>query len=448
MKNQGWNALNYGATIDSTWRQRYLVKGLSLNNIVLEFVPPPQRENRDMRNYKPDAIGPLDGLRILDMTRVVAGNELTVILADFGADVIKIETPGKGDDLRNWKTEGISTHWKVYSRNKRSLTLNLRDDKAKEIFVKLVASADAVVENFRPGTMEKMGFGPDRLHEINPKLVLVRISGWGQDGMYQHKPGFGTLIEAMSGFAASNGFEDRPPVLPAFAMADMIAGLTGASAILAAIRHVEVKGGKGQVIDLPLFDPLFSIQGPLAANFKVTGKVPPRMGSRFTMAAPRNTYQCEDGKWVALSASTQGMWEQFAHSIGQKELIEDARFKTNSDRLKNVDELDEIVGDFMKSHGRDYILDHFDKAGITVGPVSDIEDLIDHPYIKDREIIVELPDEELGTLPMHTVTARLSETPGEFRRPAPKLGEHNAEILGEFGIDADALTDLEKNGVI
>lgn len=401
-----------------------------------------------MRNFKPDAKGPLKGLRILDMTRVVAGNELTVLLADYGADVIKIETPGKGDDLRNWKTDGISTHWKVYSRNKRSLTLNLREERAKELFFKLVATSAGLVENFRPGTLEKMGMSPADLHKINPKLVIVRISGWGQDGMYKHKPGFGTLIEAMSGFAASNGFEDRPPVLPAFAMADMIAGLTGASAILAAIREVEVNGGKGQVIDLPLFDPLFSIQGPLAANYKVTGKVGKRLGSRFTMAAPRNAYQCKDGKWVALSASTQGMWEQFAKSIGQEELIEDARFKTNSDRLKNVDELDDVVGAFMGKHEREYILDFFDKAGITVGPICDIADLVDHPYVKDREIIVEVPDEELGTLPMHNITARLSGTPGEFFRPAPKLGEHNTEILGELGVDAAEVTQLAEKGVI
>jgi crotonobetainyl-CoA:carnitine CoA-transferase CaiB-like acyl-CoA transferase len=237
-------------------------------------------------------------------------------------------------------------------------------------------------------------------------------------------------------------------VLPAFAMADMIAGLTGASAILAAIREVEVNGGKGQVIDLPLFDPLFSIQGPLPANYKVTGKVPKRLGSRFTMAAPRNAYQAKDGKWVALSASTQGMWEQFAKSIGQEALIEDARFKTNSDRLKNVDELDEIVGAFMGKHDREYILDFFDKAGITVGPICDIADLVDHPYVKDREIIVEVPDEELGTLPMHNITARLSGTPGEFFRPAPKLGEHNAEILDELGVSADEVKALKDKGVI
>lgn len=401
-----------------------------------------------MRNFKPDAKGPLDGLRILDMTRVVAGNELTCILADYGADVIKIETPGKGDDLRNWKTEGISTHWKVYSRNKRSLTLNLREERAKELFLKLVGTADALVENYRPGTLEKMGMAPETLHGINPKLVIVRISGWGQDGMYQHKPGFGTLIEAMSGFAASNGFEDRPPVLPAFAMADMVAGLTGASALLAAIREVEVNGGKGQVVDLALFDPLFSIQGPLAANYKVTGRVPKRLGSRFTMAAPRNAYQCSDGKWVALSASTQGMWEQFARAIGQEALIEDPRFKTNADRLKNVDELDEIVGAWMGSNDRETVLDHCDKAGVTVGPICDIADLVEHPYVKDREIIVEVPDKELGTLPMHTVTARLSGTPGEFFRPAPELGEHNADILEELGVDPAELETLSKDGVI
>jgi len=401
-----------------------------------------------MRKFTPDAKGPLNGLRILDMTRVVAGNELTVLLADFGADVIKVETPDKGDDLRNWKTQGVSTHWKVYSRNKRSLTLNLREDKAKELFLKLVGTADALIENFRPGTLEKMDMAPAKLHGINPKLVIVRISGWGQDGMYKHKPGFGTLIEAMSGFAASNGFEDRPPVLPAFAMADMVAGLTGASALLAAIREVEVNGGKGQVIDLPLFDPLFSIQGPLAANYKVTGRVPPRLGSRFTMAAPRNAYQCSDGKWVALSASTQGMWEQFAKAIGQEALIEDARFKTNADRLKNVDALDDIVGAWMGSHDRETVLDHCDKAGVTVGPICDIADLVAHPYVKDREIIVEVPDDELGTLPMHNITARLSGTPGQFYRAAPKLGEHNAEILGDLGVSAAEVDKLKKDGII
>lgn len=400
------------------------------------------------KDFQPDAKGPLEGLRILDMTRVVAGNELTVILADMGADVIKIETPGRGDDLRNWKTEGVSTHWKVYSRNKKSLTLNTRQDRAKEILLKLIETSDALIENFRPGTLEKMGMAPEKLLEVNPKLVVVRISGWGQDGMYAHKPGFGTLIEAMSCFAANNGFEDRPPVLPAFALADMVAGLTGASAVLAAIRHVEVNGGKGQVIDLPLFDPLFSIQGPLALNYKLTGKVGPRLGSRFTMAAPRNAYQCGDGKWVAMSASTQGMWEQLARAIGKEELIEDPRFKTNSDRLKNVDELDDIIGAWMAENDREWNLDFFDKNGITVGPIADIEDLMDHPYMNDREILVELPDKELGSAPMHCIIPRMSGTPGAFRRPAPELGEHNAELLEELGIGSEEQAKLKEDGVI
>ena len=400
------------------------------------------------KDFTPDAKCPLDGIRVLDMTRVVAGNELTKMLADLGADVIKIETPGKGDDLRNWNTEGIPTHWKEYSRNKKSLTLNLRNDEAKALFLKLVATSGVLVENYRPGTLAKMGFTAETLHEANPKLVICSISGWGQDGMYRHKPGFGTLIEAMSGFAASNGFADRPPVLPAFAMADMIAGLHGAIGVLAAVREVEVNGGKGQVIDLPLFDPLYSIQGPLAGNFRITGKVPERLGSRFTMAAPRNAYQCKDGKWVALSASTQGMWEQFAKAIGQEALIEDPRFKTNSNRLENVDALDEVVGAFMAGHDREDILDFFDKAGVTVGPICDIEDLMEHPYINDREIIVEVPDEDMGTFPMHTIIPRLSGTPGALRRPAPKLGEHNAELLSELGIDAAELKRLEDEGII
>jgi crotonobetainyl-CoA:carnitine CoA-transferase CaiB-like acyl-CoA transferase len=401
-----------------------------------------------MKQYQPDAKGPLDGMRILDMTRVVAGNQLTVLLADFGAEVIKIETPGKGDDLRSWKTEGVPTHWKVLSRNKKSVGLNLRTDEGKKLFLKLVETADAVVENFRPGLLEKMGVGPDVLHAHNPKLVLTRISGWGQDGMYQHKPGFGTLIEAMSGFAASNGFADRPPVLPSFPLADMVAGTYGAVSTLIAIRNVEVNGGKGQVIDLPLFDPLVAMLGPLAANYKMSGKVPERLGSRFTMAAPRNAYQCKDGKWVAMSASTTSMWEQLARAIGKEELIEDARFKTNDDRLKNADELDAIIGDWMAEHDREWDLDFFDKAGITVGPICDISDLMDHPYIKDREILVDLPDEDMGSLPMHTIVPRLSETPGAFTRPAPKVGENNAELLGEIGVSEEEQKKLAEDGVI
>ena len=401
-----------------------------------------------MHDFDTDAACPLDGLRVLDLSRVVAGNALTALLADFGAEVIKVETPGRGDDLRNWRVQGVSTYWKVYGRNKKSLTLNLREAAGRALLLRLVETADALVENFRPGRLEEMGLGPDRLLQANPKLIVARVTGWGQDGPFRHKPGFGTLVEAMSGFAAMNGFEDRPPVLPPLAMADMIAGLYGASAALVALRNVEVRGGRGQVIDLPLFDPIFSILGPMAANHKLTGKVNPRVGNRSHTTAPRNVYATKDGGWAALSASTQGMFERLLRAIGRPDVIDDPRFKTNADRVKNVAALDEIVGGWIGARTLDENLAFFEDAGVTVGPVCDIADLVDHPYVGERGILVELPDEEMGSVPMHTVVPRLSDTPGAIRRPAPTLGEHTAEILAELNIDADEVARLGKEGVV
>ena len=401
-----------------------------------------------MQDFDRDAACPLDGLRVLDLSRVVAGNALTALLADFGAEVIKVETPGRGDDLRNWRVNGVSTYWKVYGRNKKSLTLNLRAAAGRALLLRLVETADALVENFRPGRLEEMGLGPDRLLEANPKLIVVRVTGWGQDGPFKHKPGFGSLVEAMSGFAAMNGFEDRPPVLPPLAMADMIAGLYGASATLVALRNVEVKGGRGQVIDLPLFDPIFSILGPMAANFKLTDTVNPRVGSRSNTTAPRNVYATSDGGWAALSASTQGMFERLLRAIGRPDVIDDPRFKTNADRVKNVAALDEIVGGWIGARTLDENLAFFEDAGVTVGPVCDIADLVEHPYLSERGILVELPDDEMGSVPMHTVVPRLSDTPGAIRRPAPTLGEHTAEILAALDIGADEVARMADEGVV
>ena len=400
------------------------------------------------QGYRPDAACPLDGVRILDLSRVVAGNALTVTLADHGAEVIKIEPPGRGDDLRNWRVKGVSTYWKVYARNKKSVTLNLRDRRGRDLLLKLVRTSAALVENFRPGVLEEMGLGPDVLWRENPKLIVVRVSGWGQEGLYRHKPGFGSLVEGMSGFAAMNGFPDRPPVLPPLALADMIAGLAGAAAVMVALREVEVKGGEGQVIDLPLFDPIFSILGPNAANYRLAGKVEPRAGNRSHTTAPRNVYGTKDGGWVALSASTQGMFERLMRSIGRPELVADARFKANADRVRNVAALDEAVGGWIGARTLDENLAHFEKENVTVGPVCDIADLVDHPYVKSRGILVDVPDEEMGSTPMHDVPVRLSRTPGAIRRAAPKLGQHNAEILGEVGVDAAALERLAGDGAI
>ena len=400
------------------------------------------------QDFARDAAAPLDGVRILDLSRLVAGNALTHVLADFGAEVVKVERPGQGDDLRNWRVEGVSIHWKVYARNKKSITVNMRSDRGRAILLDLVKTAEMLVENFLPGTLEQWDLGPEVLHVVNPKLVIVRISGWGQSGPDRSVPGFGSLVEARSGFAAMNGFADRPPVLPPLALADMVAGLYGAVAALVALRHCEVDQGKGQVVDLPLFDPLLSILGPQAALYELTGELPERLGSRSNLTAPRNSYCCRDGKFVALSASMQSMYERLMRTIGRPELIEDNRFLTNSDRVRNNDQLDRVVAQFIESHDQCDVLNIFRDAGVTVGPVHDTLGMLSDPLVKENKVMVRLPDEDIDSVVMHNVAARLSETPGLIRSPAPTLGEHNNEILGEIGIDETELSTLGEQGVI
>ena len=400
------------------------------------------------QDFAHDAAAPLDGVRILDLSRLVAGNALTHVLADFGAEVVKVERPGQGDDLRNWRVEGVSIHWKVYARNKKSITVNMRSERGRAILLDLVKTSQMLVENFLPGTLEQWELGPDVLHAANPKLVIVRISGWGQSGPDRSVPGFGSLVEARSGFAAMNGFADRPPVLPPLALADMVAGLYGAVAALVALRHCEVDQGKGQVVDLPLFDPLLSILGPQAALYELTGELPERLGSRSNLTAPRNSYRCRDGQFVALSASMQSMYERLMRTIGRPELIEDNRFLTNADRVQNNDQLDRVVAQFIESHDQYDVLQIFRDAGVTVGPVHDTLGMLNDPLVKENKVMVRLPDEEIDSVVMHNVAARLSETPGLIRSPAPTLGEHNSEILGDIGIDETELSTLGEQGVI
>jgi crotonobetainyl-CoA:carnitine CoA-transferase CaiB-like acyl-CoA transferase len=401
-----------------------------------------------MRPFRPDAKVPLDGIRVLDLSRLVAGNMVSLQLADFGAEVIKIEDPRKGDPLRDWRTEGISVHWKVYARNKKSLTLNLRDPQGLDLLRKLAGTAHVFIENFRPGTLEEMGIGPDALHAINGKLVIVRISGWGQDGPYRDRPGFGSLVEGMSTFASKNGYADRPPVLPPLALADMIAGLYGAMAVMIALREIEQKGGTGQVIDLPLLDPIFSILGPEAALYQLTHRIEPRVGSRSNNTAPRNVYATKDGRFIAISASIQSMAERLYRAIGRADMIDDPRFRTNTDRVRNIDEAERPVAEFIKARTLAQALGVFEAAEVTAAPVYDIDQFIADPHVRARQIVTELPDDQMGSVPMHAVVPRLSATPGEIRNPAPGLGQHNEEILGRLGLPAAAIDDLRSRKVI
>ena len=398
------------------------------------------------KNYEPGARGTLAGLRVLDLSRLVAGNTLTQFLADFGAEVIKVEPPA-GDTLRAWKTKNVQTNWKLYARSKKSLGLELRKPEARELLKKLVPSAQMFIESFRPGTLEKMGLGPDELLKLNPKLVIVRISGWGQDGPYSKRPGFGTLVEGMSGFASFNGFADREPVLPPMYLADTVAGLYGAAAAMTALRETEVNGGRGQVIDLPLLDPLFAVLGPLAANYRLTGKVKPRTGSRSTNAGPRNAYRCKDGLYVCLSSSTQKMAERLFRSIGRAEFITDPRYATNEERVKHAEELDAVIGAFVAQRTQAENVAFFEEAEVTIGPIYDIRQIFEDPHFNAREILADYPDEDMDAFPMHHVVPRLSGTPAAIRAPAPKLGEHNESLLAEAGIDAAAYRGLLEAGI-
>ena len=401
-----------------------------------------------MRPFRPDAKCPLEGVRVLDLSRLVAGNMLSLQLADFGAEVIKIEDPRKGDPLRDWRVEGVSVHWKVYARNKKSVTLNLRDPQGLALLRRLAATAHVFIENFRPGTLEQMGIGPDVLHAENRKLIIVRVSGWGQDGPYRDKPGFGSLVEGMSGFAAKNGFADRPPVLPPLALADMVAGLYGSNAVLIALREIEQRGGAGQVIDLPLLDPMFSVLGPEAAIYRLTHRIEPRVGSRSHNTAPRNVYETKDGRFISISASIQTMAERLFRAIGRADMIDDPRFRTNADRVRNIDECERPLAEFIRARTLAEALAAFEAAEVTAAPVYDIGQFIGDPHVQARAIVTELPDEEMGAVPMHAVVPRLSGTPGEIRTAAPALGQHNDEILGGIGLNGDAVAELRRRKVI
>lgn len=390
----------------------------------------------------------LDGLRVIDCSRLIAGGVLATILADHGAEVTKVENPRGGDPLRTWLGERGQLWWKVYGRGKRSITLNLAEPAGQALLKRLVGDADVLIENFVPGTFERWSLGWPALSAANPRLVFARVSGWGQDGPYRDRPGFGTMVEAMSGFAATTGPADGPPTLPSFPMADMVAALAGAAAVLAALRHRDLVSGRGQVVDISLYEPLLSVLGPDAAQYAQDGTVRTRQGNRSDNASPRGTYRTRDGKWVALSASTPASAKALFTGLGFPRLLDDPRFATNDARVRHNDLVEAALGEAIARRTLDELQHLFETINLTASPVYDVADITKDPHVVARGILVDVPDAELGSVRMVAPTPRLTETPAAVAWPGPPLGAHNREVYGKLGIDDAELDALRRDGVV
>jgi crotonobetainyl-CoA:carnitine CoA-transferase CaiB-like acyl-CoA transferase len=389
----------------------------------------------------------LRGLRVLEVATLFAGPLAATMLGDFGAEVIKIEHP-KGDPVRTHgaSKDGVGLWWKVIGRNKKAITLYLGSPEGQEIFRRMVADADVVVENFRPGTLERWGLGYDVLSEINPGLVLARVTGFGQFGPYATRPGFGTLAEAMSGFAAITGVPDGPPTLPPFGLADGIAALTTAFAVMTALRARE-HTGRGQVVDLAIIEPILTLLGPQPTVFDQLGQVQPRTGNRSANNAPRNTYRTRDGRWLAISTSAQSIAERVLRLVGRPELVEKPWFATGAGRAAHADELDDAVGSWIAARDADEVVTAFEAAQAAVAPVYDVRDVMADPQYAALESLVSVDDPELGLLRMQNVLFRLSDTPGAITSAGPRLGEHTAEVLSRYGVEERELAGLRERGL-
>ena len=402
--------------------------------------------------------GPLAGLRVLDLSIIVAGGTASSLMADFGAEVVKVERPGGGDPLRNWGPfyNGVSLWWKVHSRNKQSITLNLADARGQRLLKDLARQADVLIEGFRPGTLERWGLGPADLHsaDVHPGLVILRFSGFGQTGPYRDRPGFGTIAECMSGYIGMTGFPDTPPNLPPVPLADEIAGVFGAMAGMMAIYRRDAdrregQPGTGQVVDLSLFEPLFRLCIPHLTIYDRLGEIRERVGNDFPDAAPRSLFRTGDERWLGLSATSQNTWEGLAQAMGLGDLLDDPRFTNNAARLQHKDALNEILQEWLGGRSADAVMDELIPAGGVVGPVYNSADIIADPHYQSREDIVDMDDPELGQTRMLGLVPKFSDTPGELRHMGPAVGQHNAAIYGGWlGLNHSDLETLAEEGVI
>jgi crotonobetainyl-CoA:carnitine CoA-transferase CaiB-like acyl-CoA transferase len=370
------------------------------------------------------------------------------MLGGFGAEVTKIEHP-KGDPVRGHgaSKDGVGLWWKVIGRNKKAVTLYLGSPEGQEIFRRMVADADVVIENFRPGTLERWGLGYDALSAVNPGLVLARVTGFGQFGPYAQRPGFGTLAEAMSGFAAITGEPDGPPTLPPFGLADGIAALTAAFAVMTALRARE-RTGRGQVVDLAIIEPILMMLGAPITAYDQLGYVQPRTGNRSVNNAPRNVYRTADGDWLAVSTSSQGIAERVLRLVGRPDLVEQPWFASGRERAEHADELDAAVGSWIAARSTSVVVDAFEAAQAAVGRVHDIRGVVDDPQYRALGTALAVDDPDLGPMRMQNVLFRLSATPGTVRWTGRAHGADTDEILEELGLSSEEIKQLREDGAV
>jgi crotonobetainyl-CoA:carnitine CoA-transferase CaiB-like acyl-CoA transferase len=394
-------------------------------------------------------VRPLEGIRVVEAATLFAAPLAGMLLGDYGADVVKIEHPRRPDPARGHgpAKDGEGLWFKALARNKRLLTLDLSRPEGRDVFLRLAAGADVVLENFRPGTLERWGAGPAELSAVNPRLVIARVSGFGQTGPYAARPGFGTLAEAMSGFAALNGEPGGPPLLPPFALADGVAAFATAFAVMVALRARD-ESGRGQLVDTSLIEPLMTLLGPQVTAYDLLGELQPRTGNRSSHNAPRNLYATADGSWVAVSASATSIAERVLRLVGRPDLVEQPWFATGTGRAEHVDEIDDAVAAWIAARPRDEVLASFEAAEAAIAPVYDARDILLDPQLRAIGAIVAVEDERLGPLKMPNVVSRLSETPGEIRSTGSRHGADTDAVLAELGLKPEEVARLRAAGVV
>jgi succinyl-CoA---D-citramalate CoA-transferase len=411
-----------------------------------------RRRIRELSEARNGAHSPLEGVRVVEMGSLLAGPFCGQLLADFGAEVIKVEPPGKGDPMREWgrhRKNGRTLWWPIIARNKKSVTLNLREREGQDLARELISGADVVVENFRPGTMERWGLGYEDLNEINPGLVMVRVSGYGQTGPYRERAGFGAIGESMGGIRHVTGFPDRPPPRVGVSLGDSLAATFGAFGAVTALYNREARNGEGQVVDVGIYEAVLALMESTIPEYALAGHVRGRTGAILPFVAPSNTYPTRDDDYVVIGANADTVFTRFAEAAGHPDWAEDERYATHNARGENQEELDGMISGWTKERTVDEVLEVLKEAGVPASKVFTAKDMVEDPHYAARENVVTVEDPEMGPFPMQNVVPRLNETPGKVRWTGPTLGQHNDEVYGEvLGLSEEERDALRERGVI